>query len=486
MKKISFIKKNGGRQKRKTDIRSMKNGSLSIAVTALFLAILAVLNLIVGELPAKYTKVDVSNNKLYTIGEQTEEIVKNLKEDVILYLVASGDNMDDTLQEMLGRYSDLSSHIKVETKDPVLYPNFVSQYTDEEISENSIIVVSDRKNKVVRYSDLYEQSLDYTTYSYKTTGFDGEGQVTSAIAYVTSDDLPIMYTVQGHGESELTDSMKNAIEKENIEIRELNLLTSESVPEDAGCLFILSPQKDFSKEEAEKVTDYLEGGGKALIVSDYTETDMPNFLSVLQNYGVQPKEGIVLEGNANHYASGNPSYLVPEIGSSEAVSGFSRNNGFVLMPLAQAVEVLSDHRDTISVENLLNTSEDAYIKKDVPNMTTLSKERTDEEGSFPLAVAVTEVYDSSETKIAYLTSSSLFNESIDQAVSGSNTEFTTNILSWICDRETSISIPAKSLEMQYLSMTASSAGFWSTFTTAVLPVLFVAAGGMIWLRRMKQ
>lgn len=156
------------------------------------------------------------------------------------------------------------------------------------------------------------------------------------------------------------------------------------------------------------------------------------------------------------------------------------------MPLAQAVEVLSDHRDTISVENLLNTSEDAYIKKDVPNMTTLSKESTDEEGSFPLAVAVTEVYDSSETKIAYLTSSSLFNESIDQAVSGSNTEFTTNILSWMCDRETSISIPAKSLEMQYLSMTASSAGFWSTFTTAVLPVLFVAAGGMIWLRRMKQ
>lgn len=484
MKKINFKRKGSGRKK--WNSRNMKNGSYVIAMTAVLAAILVAANLIVGQLPSQYTKIDLSQNQLYTIGEQTEEIVKNLTEDVTLYLMADSDSVDDTLQEMLERYSDLSSHVKVETKDPVLYPNFASQYTDEEVSSNSIIVAGEKRNKVIDYNDMYESSIDYSSYSYQTTGFDGEGQVTSAIAYVTSDDLPVMYVLQGHEEASLTDSMTNAIEKENIDIQELNLLTSESVPEDADCLFIFSPQKDFSEEEAEKIIDYLEGGGKAFIVSDYTASDMPNFLSVLQNYGVQPKTGVVLEGDANHYASGNPAYLVPDIASSEALSGLADQNSFVLMPIAQAVETLENKRDTITVENLLTTSDSAYIKEDVENMSTLSKESGDEEGSFALGVAITEEYDSSETKIIYLTGSSLFNENIDQAVSGGNTELLTSGLSWMCDRETSVSIPSKSLQIEYLTLTSASAGFWSMFATAFLPILFLVSGGIVWLRRRKQ
>lgn len=486
MKKFKFKKTGSGIKRPSWNSRNMKNGSYAIAMTAVLVAILVAVNLIVGQLPSQYTKIDVSQNQLYTIGEQTEEIVKNLTEDVTIYLMADSDSVDSTLQEMLERYGDLSSHVKVEIKDPVLYPNFASQYTDEEVSSNSILVVSEKRSKVISYEDMYESSIDYSTYSYQTTGFDGEGQVTSAIAYVSSDDLPVMYVLQGHEETELSDSMTNAIEKENIDIQDLNLLTAESVPEDADCLFILSPQKDFSEEEAEKITDYLEGGGKAFIVSDYTGTEMPNFLSVLQNYGVQPKAGIVLERDANQYASGNPAYLVPNIVSSEALSGLAGQNTFVLMPIAQAVETLENHRDTITIEDLLTTSGSAYIKEDVENMATLSKESQDEEGSFALGVAITEEYDGNETKLIYLTSSSLFNENIDQAVSGGNTELLTNGLSWMCDRDTSVSIPSKSLQVEYLTLTSASAGFWSMFATAFLPILFLVSGGIIWMRRRKQ
>jgi ABC-2 type transport system permease protein len=485
MKKLK-LKKPKMSQKQKWTSKSMKNGSYAVAATALLVAILIIVNLIVGELPSKYTKLDVSSNQLYSIGEQTETIVKGLEEDVTLYLMAESDSVDTTVQEMLERYSDLSSHVKVEVKDPVLYPNFASQYTEDDLTDNSIIVVSDKRSKVVDYNDIYETGIDYSTYSYQTTGFDGEGLVTSAIAYVTSDDLPIMYVVQGHEEVSLTDTMENAIEKENIEIQELNLLTADEVPEDAGCIMILSPQKDFSEEEAEKVIDYLEAGGKAFIVSDYTGTDMPNFYSILQNYGVQPKEGVVLEGDANYYASGNPSYLVPSIESSDALSGLADKNTFVLMPVAQAVEELENRRDTIEIENLLMTSDSAYIKADVENMTTLSKESGDEEGSFPVGVAITEAYDSTETKILYLTGSNMFNDNVNEAVSGGNMEVLTNGLSWMCDHETSVSIASKSLQVEYLTMTSAGAGFWSTFATAFLPILSLVTGGIIWFRRRKQ
>ena len=67
--------------------------------------------------------------------------------------------------------------------------------------------------------------MDYQTYSYQTTGFDGEGQITSAIGYVTSEDLPVLYTLEGHGEKEMDSSIKEDIEKANMDIQSLNLLT---------------------------------------------------------------------------------------------------------------------------------------------------------------------------------------------------------------------------------------------------------------------
>lgn len=69
------------------------------------------------------------------------------------------------------------------------------------------------------YGEIYESSVDYNTYSYTTTGFDGEGQITSAISYVTSENLPVLYTLDGHGEKDLDASIREDIEKANIEIR---------------------------------------------------------------------------------------------------------------------------------------------------------------------------------------------------------------------------------------------------------------------------
>ena len=61
--------------------------------------------------------------------------------------------------------------------------------------------------------------MDYQTYSSHTTGFDGEGQITSAIGYVTSEDLPILYTLEGHGEKEMDSTIKEDIEKANMDIQ---------------------------------------------------------------------------------------------------------------------------------------------------------------------------------------------------------------------------------------------------------------------------
>ena len=259
--------------------RHLKQGSYSSFLVLFLIAAVVIVNLIVGQLPTTFTQIDLSSQKLYTLTEDTRELVKGLEQDVTLYYIVTSGSEDDTVERLLERYDDLSGHITVETKDPNLYPNFISQYTDEDVSNNSIIVVCGDKSRVVSGSDMWETTIDYSTFSQQTTGFDGEGQITSAISYVTSEESTKLYWITGHGETEesaLSSQFTDAVSKSNMEVEELTLLTSE-IPEDADGIVIIAPTSDFSEEEADKVISYLEGGGKALIFSSYTETDLPNF-----------------------------------------------------------------------------------------------------------------------------------------------------------------------------------------------------------------
>ena len=484
MKKPSIKKPNIKNILPKWSSKNIRKGSYSLGISVVVLAIAVVFNLVVGKLPAQYRNVDLSQTKLSTIGDTTKELVSALDQDVTIYQIVESGKENETIQKLLERYAGLSSHVKVETMDPVLHPNFVSEYTEDDLADNSLIVVGEKRNKVIPYADMFESTVNYQTYQYETTGFDGEGQVTSAISYVTTDSLPIMYTITGHEEGDMTEDMKSAIEKENIEMKDLNLLTEESVPDDADCVMLFSPQNDLSEEEADKLITYMENGGKAVIITSYLNKEMPNLQKVLNNYGIGTMEGVVLEADGQHYISGNPTYLVPNIGSADALGELAKSNSYVLMPVAQAVEKLEDKRDSVTIESLLTTSDSAYVKTNVNG--TLEKEDGDAEGPFDVGVAVTESVDNGETKLIYLTSANLFSQQVDAMVSGNNVKLLANSVSWMCDQEQSVSIPSKSTQISYLTVTAASARMWGMVTIGLLPVLCLVLGGGIWFKRRKR
>lgn len=490
MKKINLKEMiSSYREQRKRNKKLLKHGTYSMAVTAVVIAIVVVLNLVVQEIPSKYREIDLSSQKLYTIGEQTEKILKNLKKDVTLYYIAQDGTESSDIKNLLEKYEEGSKHITVEQKDPAVSPKFSSQYTSDNISNNSIIVVCGDKSKVVDYSSMYETSINYQTYSQEVTGFDGEGQLTSAINYVVSDNMPVLYNLEGHDESSMSETMKETIEKANIEIKSLNLLSEEAVPDDAECLFIFAPATDLTKEEADKIISYLENGGKALIVSNYTDEDMPNFESVLENYGVQPVDGIVLEGNTDNYVSQNPYYLLPNIESGEINSELSSQSRYVLVPLAQGIKKADNIRDTLNISSILTTSDSAYSKTNLKDMDTMEKEDGDIDGPFDLAVSITEkVGDDKETQIAYFASASIFNDSINSMVSGTNYELLSASLAWMCSTDDSnqISIPSKSYDTTTLTVPTADINFWSIFVTGVLPVCILLIGFGIWMKRRKQ
>ena len=151
-------------KKRPRQRRLMRRGGYSIALCALAAAIVLAINLIFGELPSSATKPDLSAQQLYSISQQTEELLASLEKDVTIYLVAQKGNEDHTLQELLEKYE--SPRIHVETRDPVVNPRFTAQYTQDSVPENSLIVVCGERSKVIDYNEIFE--YDYTYYY--TTG----------------------------------------------------------------------------------------------------------------------------------------------------------------------------------------------------------------------------------------------------------------------------------------------------------------------------
>ena len=467
--------------------KHIKNGSYTMVMSVIFIAVVIVINMIVSTIPSKYSEIDISSQKLYSIGDETKKMLKDLEKDVTIYQIAQSGSEDENISNLLKKYEDESKHIKVEQKDPVVNPKFVSQYTSDDLSANSLIVVCGDRNKVIDYNNIYETSIDYQTYSSQTTGFDGEGQITSAIGYVTSENLPVLYTVEGHGEKDMDSSIKEDIEKANMDIKSLNLLTEGNVPDDADCLFIDSPSTDFSSDEKDAIIEYLENGGKAMIFSDYTTEDMPNFDAILENYGVQRTEGVVFEGDNQHYAMQMPYYLVPTINSTDASSETASAGCYVLAPYAQGIKQLDDVRDTVKIESILTTSDQAYSKTDL-NSNTIEKEDGDVEGPFDLGVSITEsLDDDKETQIVYYSTSNLMDSQTNQMVSGGNEKLIMESLKWMTDTEesTSVSIPSKSLEVSYLTITDYDAAFWKICTIALIPGIFLVIGFVVWIKRRK-
>ena len=455
------------------------------ASMVVFACVAAVLvNLTAGKLPSQYLKYDVSDQKLFTTGDQTAEIVKGLDEDITLYLIAQQGSEDATLQELLDRYAGLSSRIKVETKDPVLYPNFVSQYTSENLSENSVLVVGQNRSKAVDYYDIYQYSMDYSTYSSSLSSFDGEGQITSAIAYVTAENMPVVYTLAGHDEAELSTTVTSSIEKENIELKSLSLLTEEAVPEDAKAVIIYGAISDISEDEKNKLEAYMEQGGQIVLLLGYTDKDTPNLDSLLSDYGIALAEGLVLEGDCQHHLPNYPYYLLPTIQSSTYTSDVSSR--YVLLAFAQGMTESPDISDDLTYESLLTTSALSYSKTNLESE-NLDQEEGDIAGPFDLGAVVTKTIDEdTEAKLIVFSSETLLDEQVDSMVSGGNSTMFLNVMSQLVDHENTVSIEPKSMSSEYLTVSAGSAIFWGILTIILIPLFLLITGGVIWFGRRKR
>ena len=157
------------------------------------------------------------------------------------------------------------------------------------------------------------------------------------------------------------------------------------------------------------------------------------------------------------------------------------------LPLAQGLTVGEAPRDTVSVTELLTTSGEAFSKLSGYQMNTYEKEDGDIDGPFALAVAITETLeDGGETEIIWVSSSYLLDDATNSSISGGNEDFFLNCVNWLCGSESGISIHAKSLSSEYLTISSGTSSLLTALVVAVIPAGFLAAGLIVWFRRKKR
>ncbi len=467
--------------------RSWQAGSYSVFAAVLVIAMAVVANLAVNALPASVTQRDWTANQLYSLSQGTEQILAALDKDVDVYWLVQEDHENNTMEQVLGKYGEYD-RVTVTKVDPVRYPSFAAEYTDQTVEDNSLAVVCGDRSLYIPYSDVWTYS-DYETYAYYMEYyqqeyldvFTGEEKLTAAILSVTSDSQPVMYTLSGHGETGVSEDVLDAVALDNIRTEELSLLTGEAVPEDCGVLAILGPVRDLSSRELEMIETYAENGGQLLVTTAYSDEDMPNFKALLADFGVGLIGGYVMESDSRYYNYGYIDLLLPVMGRHEITSPLMEGEGTaVILPDAQALEDITDETSEAKVTALLTSSETSYVKQGVEGVNSYEKAEGDRTGSFLLA-AVSEK-ETTGARMVIFGSARFMEADFSSMVSGANEDLFLNGLDWLCRQEQSISIRPKTLVGEYLSYTDSTANIIKV-ALVVVPLLFFAAGLWIFVRR---
>ena len=463
------------------------------AAVVVSIVIVIAVNVGVSYIPDKYLQFDATATGIYTLSDEGKDFLKNYDHEATIYVLSAQSSADENLNKTLDQF-DSYKNINVEYVDMQENPMFASKYTSQTLSTNSLIVVCGDNYRTINYDDIYQYDVNQSTYSYDVTGYDGEGLIISALESVVNNNATLICTLTGHNELALGENITSGLSKGNYNVQSLNLLESETVPDNCKILVINAPSKDLSADDVTKINDYAAKGGNIIFnvanVDANTRSlvsidDMPNYKSLLQGFGINAKKGIVCDDSNGYYY--RQSYaLLPEVLSSDVSTGIEGKQS-VLLYSASALEYTEGGDMTYTP--LLKTSDSAYIKANLDGTSGSSTDKSegDETGSFYLGIEAKKA--NSGTIVVY-GCQYLFEDQMDSMVYGHNTKLFTNTITAMTSEgeevTSTVIIPTKSLKTENIMVTGAGLIIYGILWGILIPLGCIVVGIVIWAIRRKK
>ena len=300
------------------------------AYATLYVIILAVIFAVNYLAKDRNKTVDVTANKRFTLSDQTKKVVGELKKPVNIYYFDKSDSYERA-RDMLDRYKNLSSEIKINYVDP------------------------DKKPDVARVEGMHNFGdiiLDNGVKK-ETAKALSEEEFTGALIRELKNGARTACFVTGSGEHSLTETgregystLKDALEKNNYKTQAISLIEKPEVPKDCNIVVVGGPKRDYLQPAIDALKTYVQGGGHAVFNFDPTLNlpdeklgDTPNLAALVQTWGVTANPDVILDLSAASRLFGQ---LSPVVGSYEphAITRVMGDNATVF-PLARSLTVKS-------------------------------------------------------------------------------------------------------------------------------------------------
>ena len=477
--------------------RQGRYGSNIVVLTVAFFFIIVLVNLLLFNNP---TRVDVTATRVFTLSEQTVQILEGLDGSVRAnaFFVPADTRSASARQQaedLLNEFTRRSNQFSYRFVDPELQRSVAQQYG---VTSFPAIV----------FEDLEDGTLQ------SVQSFSEQDFVTS-ILIVTGADQKIVYYLTGHDEAGSTrDLLSGAIDEENgldlaiggmqrdnYRVLPLNLKQEAAVPEDAALVVVAGPQKDLDTEEFVALDAYIKNGGRLIGLFDPTTPDTFNLLVsqwglLLATRDLETGERLSIADAVSNVAGEELTPLLQRANVQYSTSTSPSTPG---IPIADQIDV-TFFPEATSVDRLIPLEETPPFVRILPiAMTTpASWLETDTEnvnfdageerlGPFPIAVVVEATGTIDESQRHPLTKLVVFGDS-DFAknkffASSDNADFFLNSVNWLADDYELISIRPKVFPYRELVVTTRERDFIQWSSWFVPPVIMLIIGAVVWWRR---
>ncbi len=457
--------------------RQTKYTAYVTAYIVITIAVLALANFLAN----RHNKsIDTTTNKRFSLSDQTEKVVKNLKQDVKLRYFDLGSKFAQA-RDLLDRYDNLSPKLSVEYIDLLKKPQIARQAGVK--TEGSLFVETGAKK---------EEARSIT-----------EEEVTGALIRALKGGARTVCVVSGSGEHPLEgegreaySQAKELLEKNNYRTRQISLLERQAgakpgegiaIPKDCTVLIIGGPRFDYLDPAVHAIKSYVESGGRALIMVDpplkignENIGENPALLKMLEGWGVTLNKDLVLDTSGIGQLFGL-SAVVPLVTSYESHAIVNQNKDVATaFPLARSLEVKNAEKTT--VEKLFSTSANSFSTTNLSSA-EITPSANDKKG--PLAIGAAGTYNTGQPagqgRFVVVGSSGWITNSILRF--NGNRDLFLNMMNWLSSDEDLISIRPKDPEDRRLSLNRRQMNFIFYLSVIGLPLMVVVAGLGVWWRR---
>ena len=483
--------------------RQARYGTLAASGVVLGLAILVAANYILARQNKRW---DLTAAQQYSLSDQTVRVLESL-ESPIRVLVFAQEVDFPRYRDRLGEYEYTSDRVSLELIDVDKNPVLARQYEVQAYGT----VVFDYNGRIERVVSDQEQDL------------------TNGLIKAVEGEERKAYFLQGHGERSPTgterdgySALADALRLDNLSVETVILSQAGAVPEDAAVLVAAGPATDLLPAEADMLREYLDGGGKLLVLLDPPDgpdaENRENLIGLIAEWGIEVGQDIVVDVSGVGQLLGTDA-TVPVASTYPQHPITDRFALLTAFPLARSVKpaeggaggrVATSFAETSprswAESNLDLSSGEVAMEEDqgdVPGPISIAAAvsatvETDAEGGSPAGEAAggdiddghdhgAEAGAEEESDAPVEARLAVFGDS-DFAANGSlgiqgNRDLVLNAINWLAEQENLISIRPREPEDRRITVTADQQFRIFAASIFLIPGVMVGAGVYTWWRR---